>query len=377
MATSYEICTSLGSWQVLNNYINEWFHRPDLEALRIAFAVSLAHRTTSDPVWLFVIGPAASGKTSIVINCLWSLTDAHLCGDLTPKTLLSASRGSNVSLLERVGTHPLLLFKDFTTILSKRDDDQKEIISQFRELWDGLVIKDTGRIRKEWRGKATIIAACTPAVERAWGFHRDMGERFVQVRWPNGNPQRISERARAQIGHEEEIAHNMRELSKRFFDSASNELPELSIEQGTRIDNLASISALLRTQVIRESSNKRSIMDIGCTEEPGRITKACSLIAKSHAALFNREINDQDMKASKRIAIDSIPANRLRVIDCIPTDAEISVNDIVSLTDMLLRTVHWVADELEALQIITIARARTGNMLRFRQTFAENWKLCN
>ena len=189
------------SWNALAEELNRWYYEPDLEALRIALSVARAHYHQSNKaVWLFVIGPSGSGKTEICINALKAFTGELVNGelpkveggtnvctisDLTDKALISGfmragKTDKRYSLLHYYGSSILALVPDFTSFIEKRTEEQKQIMSNLREVWDGEFGKHLGNGKvPQWNGKLTLIAAGTEAVEKRWLVSTDLGNRKI------------------------------------------------------------------------------------------------------------------------------------------------------------------------------------------------------
>jgi hypothetical protein len=350
----------LDRWTDLSDHLNHWFYKPDLEALECCLSAAVAHYESCDPVWLFILGPSGSGKTSVLVTCLSALPGSTILGDLTPKTFLSGSGQGEKSLLFQV-QRPMFLFKDFTTIMSKRDEDKREIASQLREVFDGHFVKNTGNGKPlEWKGKATVFAAATPALERAWAIHRELGERFMQVRWAKSNSLAIAAAARRQIGHESEIRATMLKLTHEFFMGTppmTRPLPHITDVMELCIDRLAACVAMLRSQVIRDSHGSRDILSAAQTEEPTRIAKALTTLARCHSALFRRdEVDYSDYLIARRVALDSIPQTRSQIMQALPAEGSIALTDLAKFSGAIRATVEWNLDEMEALGIMEFDR---------------------
>lgn len=366
-------------YNVLAEHIIKHFYHPDLEALRVVFAAVHAHYSEGDPVWLFVNGPAGSGKTSIAINCISGLPDVQIASDLTPRSFIAGkSQKSEYTLLNKKSI--ILAFKDFTTIISKREDAQKEIVAILREVYDGQISYRTAEANNKWEGKATVIAAVTPAIERSWAIHRDLGERFGQVRWHNTKrPTEAARMARAQLGHEKQVGALMRAMTIDVFESASQYPGELSFEQGTRIDAAATMIANLRRNVIRDSGSGRPIIDVPQAEEPTRLAKGLATLACHHAAIFSRErVNDEDIRIAMRSALDTIPAARLAIIQNMPSDMTISSRELREISELHRNAVAWHTDELEALNVLTLGSTMDGErMVSYTKDFSALWAEVN
>ena len=366
-------------WNHLTHHIQSYFHNPDLEALECVLSALRAHHSAGDPIWLFVIGPSGSGKTAIIVNAVSGLSRTFVESSVTTKSLLSGmADGAKSSLLEIIGASGILVFKDFTTILSKREDDQREIIAQFREVYDGRFSVRTGQRSAVWTGKVTVIAATTPAIERAWAIHRDLGERFLQVRWFNGNSMKIAEAARSQRNKEKQIASEMREHAKTFFQTTLL-TPEFSDEDGHRIDVLATTIALLRGHVTRDPRSKE-VIDTALPEEPTRIAKALDSLVCHHAGLFGRtQIGQDDFRIARRVAFDSVSNKRIQIMRLLSQDGEPTDSPVLqrrlSLSDGSLR---YQLDELSALNLVEVITSVTGpNQVKIHPNFIGLWAEAN
>ena len=363
-------------WNQLAEHIIKHFYHPDLEALRVVFSAVHAHYAGGDPTWLFVTGPAGSGKTSIAINCISALPDVQVASDLTPRSFIAGKTGkSSSTLLNKKSI--ILAFKDFTTMISKREEHQREIVALLREIYDGQVSYRTAEAYRKWDGKATVIAAVTPAIERSWAIHRDLGERFGQVRWHNTKrPTEAARMARAQLGHEKEVAAMMRAMTIDIFQAAQKEPAGLTDAYGERIDTAATLIANLRRNVIRDSSAGRPIIELPQAEEPTRLAKGLATIACHHATLFGRDqVEGKDMQTAMRSALDTIPATRLAIVQAIPGIIPVATREIREMTGLHKNSVLWATDELEALGVITLGQTLDGERTCAQtRDFAEMWE---
>lgn len=343
------------AWNDLATHLKTYFYRPHMQAIDVAFTTAAAHYLCqSDPIWLFVIGPSSSGKTSIVINLLRGLQDAHVLGDVTSKTFISAYKGDQQGGLLRQVKSGIFLFKDFTTILSKREDERTEIAAQLREIYDGCWVRNTGvGAPPMWEGKISTIAVCTPAIERAWAMRRELGERFVTVRWPRVGGFEMARFAAAQRGRESFIAKTTQEIGKRMLDSIQGrEVAPLPEAMGVRCAHLAELICHLRASITRDSFGQREIIDMPGIEEPGRLNKALELLVSTHAAMWHRDPTEEDFQLAYTVAWDSVPQNRRAIFSCLLQGAKVSQAEIARFTGIPKATVKWLADELQAIGLI-------------------------
>jgi hypothetical protein len=356
--------SAIDRWTSLAAHLNHWFHEPDLEALRVGLAATVAHFCPDDdPVWLMVIGPPSTGKTAILIEALSIMPHTWPISDLTSKTLLSGkakdeSSGKSMSLLHRIGPSGILLFKDFTTFLSKRPDERTEVAAQLREIYDGHMNRHTGSSGDpiSWKGKVTCIAAATPDAERVWASLRGLGERFITIRWPRGNSRAQAHKAALHLGRHKQINETLHELAKDFLDfptlkAATPMDPSASPE----IINLAEIAAVLRTHVHRERDGK-TISGLPEPEGLGRLMSSLVQLARAHASLFRRLApSPADIAIPRRVALDTIPPQRRAVYCALPdNDSGLTTVELSELTHIPRSSVYRVIEDLEALQVGSI-----------------------
>lgn len=368
-------------WAALCDYLELNFYRPDTMALDIALTVCAAQfEPQMESIWLFVVGPSGSGKTSIIINCCSDIPNAHILGKITPHTFLSGFTGKkDASLLQRIQSG-ILLFKDFTTILSLRQESRTEIASQIREIADGYFCSDTGsKDKDEWRGKMSAIAAVTPIIEHYWALLRNMGDRFIQVRWPRLDGMKTAEMSRKQQGREHEIAAEMRRLTLEFFAGAPKIAippPDLSDAQARRLSALAEIVSHLRANVERATEGAREIKDMPQIEQTGRLGKALPALARFHAALHRKPaVDDDDLAIAIRVALDSIPYTRMKVIEAIPPDDVIGAVDVRRMLGITESALKWTIDELIAVGAVVVSENLTigETVYRMSDHIREMW----
>lgn len=356
-------------WVELTQLMVHWFSDPDLEAWASVLSIAVSHYFKRDnPIWLMLLGPAGTMKTTL-LNMVEALDEAYELDNLTPQTLLSGFQRGN-SLLHRIGREgqrdAIMLMPDFSTIISMRDGPRQEIASQFRKLYDGKITRPVGTgITLEWTGKITMIVAATPAAERHWGMMRDLGERFMQIRWARGDGIEQARFAHQQIGHEQDIMEKLRQLTRAFVDAPEMgrliregklcQTPMEVIENG--IAPFANAIAILRGHVVREHDWKREIIEVPEPEGPTRIMKAMSQIARAHAAMFKRpEIEGPDLRIARRLGLDTVPpARRLLLYKVLGAGADgIGWANLVRATGLPPTSVSRHAEEMEALGILRV-----------------------
>lgn len=325
--------------------LDKHFYKPDLQAVRIALGALQSHRLNiGDPAWLFLVAPPGSGKTTMNIMGASDLPEVVMIGDISENTFLSGFYGhAHPGMLEKLGTvvqegqtfttrgDAVFLVKDFTTVLAMRREKRGAILAQLREIHDGQFKRDFGTGQtKIWKGRISIIAAVTPALDRAYGAFSVLGERFLQVRWHRPDSERAGVMAMRQQGKEEEIRDELKDLVRQVFQEADQEAPILSAASEIRIASLAEIVAIARTHVFRSAYGDRDIDYVPEHEANTRISKGLAAIAKGIAALGgHQQVTESALQDTFQVGLDCLREDRRRLLLAIVRGADV---DSVALT---------------------------------------------
>ena len=364
------------AWTALKTHLLRWFYKPDLEALEVVMSAVATHPLIQgNPCWLFVLGPSGSGKSEIIINSLRDVPGSHVLGAVNENTFISFYRGEIGGLLPQLkatNNAGIFLFKDFTSLLSLRDDERLKIMGQMREIYDGYWSRKSGAGEHLWEGKVTCIAACTPALEDAWSLKRDLGERFLTVRWPRIGSKYLARTAGKQRGHELSIRKTTAALGLQLLQGTKmRTLPTLSTEMNNRIASLSEIVAVLRGNVKRNTGGKREIVGVQEPEEPGRISLILGAVMCAHAGLWGRtDPIDDDYRIARRLALDSIPTRRLTLFRHFPLNKGVSLNELATVTHLSEETIDWNMDELLALRAVDVRVEKDGFQVVATRTFS-------
>src|SRR3990167_9187290 len=108
----------------LNKLMGETYLVEDKYFLKLVLAVIISARIPTTPAWMFIVGPPGSGKTEF-LNTIKDCIGVTSISSMTSSTLVSGftTKGKDASLLMNIpATGGVLLFKDFTSILSLYND---------------------------------------------------------------------------------------------------------------------------------------------------------------------------------------------------------------------------------------------------------------
>lgn len=184
--------TKIESVAELNDAYRALYQLDDERALPLLAAVFANAKTRLRHVWLYLIGSASSGKTTM-LEAFAQVPYAEFISDVTENTLLSGARSATgeTSLLLRLGDSFVVVMKDFTTLLSKQKDTRDRIMGQLREVYDGYLRKETGLgVTIEWGKKeaklrSVFIMATTEAIYRVQAEFAELGARGLNYVLPN------------------------------------------------------------------------------------------------------------------------------------------------------------------------------------------------
>lgn len=382
-------------WEALSEYLIKKFYDPDLEAIRVALAVGVSHYyLESAPIWLLVVGPPASAKTTLVLDsCLSVFRRVHFLDKLTSQTFLSGfSKNPEYSFLHRVGKDGILLFPDFTTFTSGRDENKREVAGDLRRIYDGRLDKTVGAQKKTltWQGKITAIAAITDEGERHWGVMRSLGERFHALRPRFSKSGRVtylenrmnaSRLAVKQLSELRNIKAEVSRLTASLLDFDSlKPLMELIDPDDYGLTHLAESVAVLRAHV--ERNFQKQIVYAAEPEFATRILASMVHLARSHATLFRKDrVDSEDIAVARRMAFDSIPPMRCQIIKTMK--AAFDKGDvcrwahIADTVRISASSLDWALDEMSALNILKVEDGNEKTVIfttEFQQLVDAGWK---
>jgi hypothetical protein len=280
-----------------------------------------ANLLPGEPVWLGLIAPPSSAKTEL-INALAGLPFVVSSSTLSPAGLLSGTprrqqtQGAKGGLLRQVPNPGVLCLKDFTSILTMRQEQKAELLSALREIYDGHWTRhigaDGGRVL-EWKGKLGLIFGCTNVIDAHYSVENALGNRFLLSRLePN---RRQFTRALKHTGAS--LAIMRRELANSvatlFAVSRPDPQPlDPDGDEFKRLDRVVNLVVLLRGAVERDRY-KRDIQSFHGAEGPARIGLALERLL---AGLDTLGVDRQTaLDVVESVAFDSVAPVRRNVYE--------------------------------------------------------------
>ena len=354
------------SFNTLKKRFNEVFLIKDPGIIKLVFAAVIANRIKTDPVWLFIVGAPGSGKTEF-ITALSLVNEIYPISSLTAHTFISGKKGQNFSqnsLLLKIQSGTITL-KDFTTLLSINKDERKEIMSQFREIYDGSFDKPFGTGEEiHWKGKIGLIAGVTTVIYQMRDLYAAMGERFIMYYPELPDRKEMARRAMQNVESIQEKRLELQKLAQRYLDKTvkiHNPLPVLSPELNEELLELAEFSTRARSPVDREifGSNKE-ITFAHPPELPTRFASQLKILALGLAMINeNNEVMEEDKQILYNIALSSITITRRKALHELTKYASVNTSGLATKLNYPTSTVRRWLEDLNALEMVI--RLKSGN----------------
>lgn len=287
--------------------IQKYQYFEDTNIIDVSLASIIATRLKlGDPIWLILIGPSSGGKSQILRPL--ALTDErfiHRVDDVTENTFLSGMSGGDVSLLTRIGSQGLIVISDFTVLFSKAKEARASILSQFRMIYDGEMIKYAGNKAKplHWKGYLGVLAGSTPSIYSHFEEVADMGERFIYYRMKEYDAEKATKLSmdRNLYGKklDETLSDLYREYIKEVVTGYSSEVIVLPTEFQNRILKIALFAEKIRTTAHFDYKDRTLITKVPIPAMPMRVALQLTAVGKGLFAMRKHEnsiLSENDMR---------------------------------------------------------------------------------
>jgi len=365
----------------------------DRDFIRLTLAVIIGNQIPSRrPIWLLLVAPPSSGKTT-ALNALVGLEIHKKSGekiqptcsisDITDKTFASGAirNDKETSLLYRLPFGGVLMFKDFTSVLSKREEERRGIMAQLREIYDGAYKKIFGTGEEvTWVGKIGAIGGVTEAIYQHLEGMSVMGDRFMLYQIPQPDRKEV---LHFKLNQEDSGMTETVQMPKaqalvhRYMQQAFDELEDtkivLNAEQRSEIIDVADFCTIARSGIIQNEYTGK-ISFVPSPEMPTRMFE--QMLALSSTFLLMNKIDNpehdgllvnRDFKIMYKIAYDSIPIQRRIALRYLAQYTEgVDTAALARKTNYPTEVVQGWLEQLNALGVVARVK-RTG--------FGNWWKL--
>lgn len=323
----------------------------------VFFGVIFANRLASKPVWLYLVGPASSGKTDL-IQAVDGHSTINAQSKITQHTLISGWKNAGKRKTEECSLLPklngkILTIKDFTSMLTMKHETLHDILGVLRDAYDGKVTHTFGTGEtKSFVTKFGVIAAVTNVIDKHKGVLADLGERFLTFRMPDLTEREVHARqmkaATTKNDFEKEkaiseAAHMMLDLEPA--------IPSIHHTQVNLISRIARFAAIARCAVRRDRYSKEA--EFPQAEVPVRLAKQLTDLARGIAMARQKlRVTNKEVNLVRKIALHSATYKRLRLIRALLAFSDASISDIQTHYPFSTKQVRTDIQDLELLGVI-------------------------
>lgn len=331
---------------------------PDPGPLEVLLGALVANLLPGDPVWLLFVGPPSCGKTEM-LSTLGGLKFIHEVSIFTEAGLLSGSTsrrpGATGGLLAEMGKFGVIVAKDFTSLLSERQETRAGLLAALREIYDGRWCRrlgvDGGRTLG-WKGKAGVLGAVTETIDRHTAVIGAMGERMAIYRMPVLDDEGRLEQARVahrNAGRQSEMRAELVEAVTTLVSELQlpNAPEPLSDEGAEVLIRLADLATRCRSAVERDPRDR----EVELVPQPEAAARLQAVLIQLLRGLWAVGVDDDEaVRLVAKVALDGMSKARRAVVDLLVgtrsgvlwTSAEIA--DAVGLpTGLASRTLQDLA----------------------------------
>lgn len=360
-------------YKKLETKLHEYMLLYDKGVLRLFCAFCVGCKLPLPPPWIFFIGGSSAGKTKL-IQLLELIPGYFEIDDMTANTLLSGMKRHDAppSLLHKLDVNSFIVFKDFTTILSKYKEQMAVLMGQLRMVYDGKMVKHTGQGDEiAWNPTKApgLIAAVTSKIytsSRDWG---EMGQRMIMYHFNQPDNMEAGEWIIKQKRDEKKMETELKQLMAEYVASIKipekvEDLPDMDEETQRDLVQIAYLTVESRSAVERtQTGYKRRIEMPHDKEGIGRFLK--QLINLGYALMLmnpDRKLSADDRAILYKIGLDSILKQRRDVMRAL-TSFRLGgdLNQIADFLSLPRETVEEQVEDLVALEIIAVDTHFIGN----------------
>lgn len=301
----------------------------DRGLVKLMAATVLANQMDGAPVWLMIVAASSGGKTSLLLTLdeLEFITGKRVTffiSDLTENTLASGFKSStgDASLLKQMPYGGMMIFKDFTSLLTKRHESRDAIMGQLREVFDRKFDKKTGNNQDiSWTGKVGAIAGVTTVVHEHMQNISVMGDRFIMYSPVQPPRMKLLEfimemkvNNESQEGKLMKARTTMQAYLKQCISTLGDAKMFMSESDRDHLMHVADFVTRVRSGVVTDDRKGR-IMFVPEPEMPTRLIEQVLSIGTvlSHMHIIDGEapsLTKEDMDLLYKICFDSVPIKR-------------------------------------------------------------------
>jgi hypothetical protein len=335
----------------------------DVLACCFATLISLYLTDKRNPLWLFIVAPPSSGKTTIIEGFKAAVDYTVYLSELTPASLVTGLKfdeGGDPSLLNR-GNEKVWFIEDFTPILNMPGRD--EVFGIFRAAYNGFYTAHFATHHKEYEDlHFAVVSGVTHAIERM--ELGDFGERFLRIRLIDDdfNEDLHIDRALQNVGIRDEQKHLLLGGINGFIEHLmkNKKEPIYNNDMNHKLKNLAKFTALMRTGVHR---NKAGLATRPIPEVGSRIATQLKKLGIALGCVYNRDSVDNDCyRVMQKVAFDTCVGWTFEIVQTLSKSEEgLTIQEIAQIMNVHVNQVRKIAEDAMQLGVLTMERISNGS----------------
>ena len=353
-----------------------------MQTIDAMLATALSVRLPGEPLWLFVVGPASCGKSTVIEAFGGNNKYFDYVSKLTATSLVSGWRnpdGSDASTLHKMDLKTLFI-KDMTVLLGMPEGVQQQLWDLLRDAYDGYVkiSYGNGKVYEATDFKFNIIAGVTPIIYK----HNDAskGERFLRIDFLGNDFDEDEHMSQAwenmgqKKANKKKLSDTMLGYYKHLFETFDPEnVADVPLPIRNKIMALAKVAAKLQTEVVKDRNEGMIYRPRSAVAT--RLSLQFKNLAHSLAHVRGeKEVSESTYEIIRKIGFDSCPGLNYEVINFINKHKNVTRKAIIDNLKIPGTRVHQILTDLEQLGIIIHDKENNKSGNRGRDTYT--YSLC-
>ncbi len=241
--------------------------------------------------------------------------------------------------------------KDFTSILSLKEELRKKILGDMREIYEQHLAKAAGNGKsQEWKGKINFVGAVTDAIYMNEGDDASMGRRTIDYVMPHFSHEtriKMAKRASKNLGNAGEKRDKIKAMFAEFIEDKRIGmpiiLPDLPEELEDELITIANFSTIMRTATKRDFHGNLTFAP--GNELPMRMSNQIMTLAQTLIYLNDGVLKKEHHDILIKVALDSISRQRRVTLQIMAQYDGVTTKGIAQKLNYPTKTMlHWLED---------------------------------
>ncbi|KKN01660.1 hypothetical protein LCGC14_1125630, partial [marine sediment metagenome] len=276
-------------------------------------------RVLDESVWMYFIGPPASGKTETIGVCR-GYPQTIMLTTPTENCLMSGAdteKGEDPSLIKLLDGK-VLVWKDFTALITGNIRVVDKILGELRDAYDQYCSKASGKVGfREYTARFGMIACVTDSIDAFAEGHQQLGQRFLSLRINRKNlshAQRVEnlKEIRKSMKNKQQWKDRLKDEVQKHLDAVlllcqKGVEPIIPAAMEKKLLIMSDLLAILRTVPMAEVATRPELAN--------RVMQQLANLGHAHCIADGRvEWDASDMGLLERVMTDSLSLSRRRTI---------------------------------------------------------------